>query len=128
MSKTPIEVFCIGFSNYDWVNKAISFLNTYQETFEYILLKDEKFERYHEQHTSYSVLEIYHSIDMILLECHGFHHYCIGVVNKVLNGKELGNLFGSMEENENGRLSGKAITSMHGVSSILGKIPVEVYF
>jgi hypothetical protein len=129
MKTIPVEVVNIGFHNTNAVEKAIYFLNKHQKTFEFILLKEKRFETYEAKQSScFKTAEIYDLMDNVFMDMKGFHNLVIGVVEKRLDGKKLGNLFGAMETNENDRITGKAIVSSYGLEYILQSIPIEIYY
>jgi len=129
MRTIPVEVVNIGFHNTNAIEKAIYFLNKHQETFELILLKEKIFETYEaKQGICFKTEVIYDLMDKVFMDMKGFHNLVIGVVEKRLDGKKWSNLFGSMQTNENDRLTGKAITSSYGLEYILQSIPIEIYY
>jgi hypothetical protein len=67
-------------------------------------------------------------MDSVFMELKGIHNFTIGVVKKRLDGKKWDNLFGSMQTNENERLTGKAITSSYGIDHLLQSAPIDVYY
>ncbi|MCB9108470.1 MAG: toll/interleukin-1 receptor domain-containing protein [Anaerolineales bacterium] len=129
MVKYPIEVINIGFPKTDAIENAIYILNQYQDTFSFVLLRNEKFETYEAQHVDhFKSRELYDLMDKVFMDLKGIHHFTIGVVEKRLAGKNLPNLFSSMDTNENGRYTGKAITTSYQTDQLLYPIPVEIYY
>jgi hypothetical protein len=129
MSTYPIEVVNIGFDNIDAVQGAIYFLNKNQKTFKFVLVREKRFEIYQPKETDrFLTEEIYDLMDEVFTDLKGLHNFTIGVVQKRLDGKKWGNLFGSMQTNKNGRLTGKAVTSAYGVYNLLQSVPIEIYY
>ena len=129
MRTIPVEVVNIGFHNTKAIENAIYFLNKHQKSFEFILLKEKRFETYEaKQGICFKTKEIYELMDKVFMEMKGFHNLVIGVVEKRLDGKKLGNLFASMQTNKNNRITGKAIASSYGLEYILQSIPIEIYY
>ena len=129
MSRIPIEIVEIGFSDTSDLMSAVSFVNQNQDYFLFSLLKDSRFSCYDpENHESYQTIEIYKLFDNVFKDLKGFHNLVIGIVNRRLDGKTLGNLFGSMETNDHERITGKAITSIYGVENIIEPLPVSIYY
>lgn len=128
MAIVPIEIICVGHKDIAPIENAISLLNKQQDVFDYHLLRNDKCELYlGESESRYTTTEIYSLFDDILLKLKGYHPHVIGVTKRRLDGKKLGNLFGSMQESDNNRLTGKAITSLHGIKQILHSIPFDIY-
>lgn len=129
MSAIPVEIANISFRNTNALERAIYFTNKHQKTFTFKLLKEENFETYRPKQIGFfETEEIYDLMDHVFMELGGFHDRTIGVVENRLDGKKWSNLFGSMQTNENDRLTGKAITSTYGIGSILQSIPIEIYY
>lgn len=128
MSTIPIEIVTIGFSENDSLIESISYMNKKQNQFFFSIFNDDRFTNYQPNNNhSYTTIEIYKKIDDIFKSSKGFHNLVIAVVKEQLNGKTYGNLFGSMETNDNGRLTGKAITSLHGIKSLIYPISNNIY-
>lgn len=116
MNRIPIEVVEIGFHDPDSLHTAITFINENQNYFLFSLLTEARFTNYNSENiTSFRTNEIYKLFDEIFKDLKGFHNLIIGVVNQRLDGEKWGNFFGSMQTNENERITGKAITSIYGV-------------
>ncbi|EGV33848.1 TIR protein [Thiorhodococcus drewsii AZ1] len=129
MNRFPIELVEIGFHDPDALLEAISFTNENQNYFSFSMLTDARFIDYQPENTVfYNTKEIYRLIDCVFKDLKGFHNLTIGVVDKRLDGEKWGNLFGSMQTNENGRLTGKVITSIHGVERLIAPVPLHVYY
>lgn len=129
MTNILIEVAVIGFNNFIPVEKAIGFLNKYQNIFSFELLRDVRFESHQPNNGySYQTSEIYQLMNELLSDIKGLHHLIIGIVEKRLDGKKWGNLFGSMQTNDNDTLTGKAITTTYQVNELLKPIPIEIYY
>lgn len=128
MAILPIEILCIGHNDIAPIENAISLLNKKQDVFNYSLLRNDKCKLYiGKSENRYTTTEIYGLFDNILRKLKGYHPHAIGVTKRRLYGKKLGNLFGSMQESDNNQLTGKAITSLHGIKQILQSIPLDVY-
>ncbi|MBL7118101.1 MAG: hypothetical protein ISS94_04890, partial [Candidatus Syntrophoarchaeum sp.] len=124
----PIEIICVGHNDIAPIENAISLLNKQQDVFDYHLLRNDECESYlGESESRHTTAEIYRLFDDILLKIKGYHPHVIGVTKRRLDGKKLGDLFGSMQESDNNRLTGKAITSLHGIKQILHSIPFDIY-
>ncbi len=127
MNKTSIEIVNIGIDDTTVIDNAISFLNRHQNAFLFKPLRENQFTQYKaELPGRYTTMEIYELFDCVLLGLKGFHHLVIGVVESRLDGKKWGNLFGSMQT-ENEKLVGKAITSTYGVQVLIHPMPLELY-
>lgn len=128
MAIVPVEILCVGHNDIASIEDAISLLNKQQDVFIYSLLRNEECEIYiGDSENRYTTTEIYRLFDNILLKLKGYHPHVIGVAKRRLDGKKLGNLFGSMQESDNNHLTGNAITSLHGIKQILHPIPLDVY-
>ena len=128
MAIVPIEILCVGHNDIVPIENAISLLNRQQDVFNFKLLQNDESELYlGESKNPYTTTEIYSLFDNIIPRLKGYHPHVIGVVKRRMEGKELGNLFGSMKESDNKQLAGKAITSLWGIKQILESIPLDVY-
>ena len=129
MNSIPIEVVEIGFHDSNDLLQAISFVNEHQKYFKFSLLSDSRFYEYQpDNFVSYETKEIYSQFDLVFKDLIGFHNLAVGVVKERLDGEKWSNLFGSMETNENQRLTGKAITSIYGIEQLIFPIPLYVYY
>lgn len=129
MHKIHIEVITIGFHNCEELASSLSFINKNQNSFLFTRFNDDRFINYKPQNGFfYTTNEIYKLIDDIFKDSKGFHHLAIAIVDKRLDGTTLGNLFGSMQTNENDRLTGKAIASTYRVYDIIKPIPIKIYY
>lgn len=129
MNRVPIELVEIGFHDPDALLEAISFTNENQNYFSFSMLTDARFIDYQPENTVfYKTKEIYRLFDCVFKDLKGFHNLTIGVVDKRLDGEKWGNLFGSMQTNENERITGKAITSIYGVERLIAPVPLHVYY
>jgi len=129
VSKIPVDVICIGFQQTPQIERVVTYLNSNQQTFTFILLRNSRFIEYSPQNDEYfTTEEIYTLMDMCFKDLSGFHHLAIGLVEHRLDGKKYGNLFGSMQTNENDGLTGKAICTSFGMQYILQSIPIEIYY
>jgi hypothetical protein len=128
MAIVPIEIICVGHNDITLIENAVSLLNKQQDLFNFSHLQNDECESYlGESEERYISKEIYNLFDRVIKKLRGYHPHVVGVVNRPLDGKTLGNLFGSMEESDDKLLTGKAITSLWGVKQILKLIPLEVY-
>ncbi|MBI1923728.1 hypothetical protein HYR99_05705 [Candidatus Poribacteria bacterium] len=128
MAIVPFEILCVGHNDTTPIDNAISLLNKQQDVFTYSLLRNDECESYlGESENRYTTTEIYSLFDNIISKLKGYHPHVVGVVKRRLDGKQLGNLFSSMQESDNSQLTGKSITSLYGIKQILDPIPLEVY-
>ena len=123
MGVVTVNIFPIGHKVTKPIKNAIYFLNNLQDAFLFELYSDKKSIGYSRE--SYKTFELY--ADILPERKQDTDPFIVGIVEKRLEGKNLHNLFGSMEDIDN-RLTGKAITSYYGINQILKKIPLEIYF
>jgi len=129
MNKIPIEVVEIGFRDPGALLEAISFINENQKHFSFSMLTNSRLADYQPENTvTYKTKEIYRLFDHIFKDLKGFHNLIIGVVDKRLDGEKWCNLFGSMQTNENERITGQAIASNFGVNELIAPVPLFVYY
>jgi len=128
LSRIPIEVTTIGFTNVELVKNAIDFINKYQNIFHFKPLTHNRLIHYQPiDRYAYATSEIYSLIDEVINEIKGFHYLIVAIVEKQLDGEKWRNLFSSMQTNFNNNLKGKAITSTFQTKEILRSIPIELY-
>lgn len=127
MAQVPIEVVRVGNLQVDNLKESMALLNSLQDAFGYGILDVKAAAAFEgDQEDRYTTDEIYELLGRVQLHRKGYHPYLLAVVDRRLDGKQLGNLFGSLRQ-EPGRLQGLAVVSTYGVPQLLGPLPQELY-
>ena len=73
MSKIPVDVICIGFQQTPQIERVVTYLNSNQQTFTFILLRNSRFIEYSPQNDEYfTTEEIYTLMDMCWISSSGY--------------------------------------------------------
>ena len=127
MAQVPVEVWRVGGASVENLEKIVALLNRRQDAFEFQVLADEFAVRFQgASQDRFTTGEIYDLTHKLKHRIRGFHPHLIAVVDRRLDGRTFGNLFGSMKQ-EGAHLEGMAITSLYQIPEILNQIPSDVY-
>jgi hypothetical protein len=127
MAQVPVEILRVGGASVENLEKIVALLNRRQDAFVFQVLADTFAAQFQgASHDCFTTGEIYDLIQDLKHRMRGFHPHLIAVVDRRLDGRTYGNLFGSMKQ-EGGHLEGMAITSLYQIPEILNQIPCDVY-
>ena len=127
MAKLPIELIPVGGASVKPLERIVTLLNKSQDAFEFSVLSDEiAFQFKGATNYCFTTSEIHDQLSSLKKRIKGYHPHLIGIVDRRLDGKKFGNLFGSLKQ-ENAQLEGMAIFSLYQIPNILEKIPIDIY-
>lgn len=125
MASVVVKVVDCGRDTAEAVYNALQILNTHQEAFYFEPLTLRYAPSFCESASIVSIFDIYDQVSSATPK--GYHPLIIIVSNQRLKGKIYSNLLGAVEYKD-GRQTGKAVTTSYEISSLLGEIPIEVFF